>query len=586
MRFMSGAVRMLRRRVSQIVRGIPGGRLALSAGRLPIQVVQFVKSRFTPHARIPGWFRRAHTLLYTGRCERAIALYDCIIALDPVASSSFLRRGLAHHMLGRSADAFRDCETALSLPGLPIDDKGDAHLLLATLLAERGELDLAIPSGFRGRWWRTRRTEPPPLPESGPLDPDVAEALVETYCDLAEKSLNFRNDWAIARELYRRADAVRERYRAQIGDPGDTLVLDGEWTRNIGHQAFLDYVLKMKDLGWTRWKNVVLLAPPSMTANEAYLECFRPRVELVREERPHAAARHRAKALGFRVAGLLRLPDGSTPYLPEALGIIQEEWERQGRGTQLAPPPDLLDFGRRQLKAMGVPDGAWFVGLHVRSASFYAEDPNSPQTHRNARIESYVPAIEEIARRGGWVFRMGDRNMPPLPSVRGGIDYARSRFKSDRMDVFLCAMSRFFIGVASGLGNPPGTFGVPCLMANWVSNALPFFSRNDLFLPKLLRRQLDGSILTFDEWLSRPVRDACYSGVGIRNMGLKAVDNTPEELRAGASAMLDLLEGKLASTPESRAREAAFDALARAHGQRGFARVVPDFLQRHAQLLG
>lgn len=585
---MLGLMLSIRRVTANRLKRFPGGQFLLAVGRAPIQFAQYLASRFSPGANVHIWFREAHYFLHSGDYEAAISRYDRIIELDSCASGSLYRRAKAYQMLGRFEEAIRDCRRAISIDNLLEGDRLGAFFLLSSLLVTIGEMESGIEVGFRARWWREFRLEPLRAAFTGRMfEPESTAILSETLHDLAEDAMNDRNDLPTAQEFYSRCESLRARYAERV-DAADreTLYLNEEWTRNIGHIGFLDYLLKLGELGWARWKKVVLLAPPARTANVAYLNSYRHRVTIDPSAVSPPMPRHLSVTLGYRVSDVIPLPDGSTPYLPEALGIIQEEWERQGREPQLKLTADDIRFGERQLRAMGVPDGAWFVGLHVRSAGFYAESATAAQAHRNANIESYVPAIEEIARRGGWVIRMGDSKMPPLPEVRGGIDYARSRFKSDRMDVFLCARSRFFMCVASGLGNVPATFGVPCLSTNWVSNALPFYSRNDLFLPKLLRRKSDGKLLTFDEWLSRPMRDACYSGVGIRNAGLEAVDNTPEELRAGAIAMLDQAEGKPVLNDETRERDAAFTALAKSHGARGFARIVPDFLKRHADLLG
>jgi putative glycosyltransferase (TIGR04372 family) len=516
--------------------------------------------------------------------DRAISLYDRILQIDPAAAGCHYRRALANYHQRRYAIAFRDNRAALAMSGLLPDDRIEALLLQANLLMANGEVDESIEAGFRGRWLRDFGTDPNSDPPQ--FGPGLVETRIETLRDLAELAIIHRSDVGIAAELHRQVDALQERYAEWLGSPNrDVLYLNEDWTRNIGHIALLDYLLKMRDLGWTKWKEIVLLASPKRTANAAFLACFRNRLRIVASDSVPAGPRHFATAFGFRVSSPLPLPDGTSPWLTAGLGIVQEEWERQGRGPQLALSAEDEAFGRDQLRAMGVPPDAWFVGLHVRSSSFYGERDSSPQSHRNARIESYVPAIEEIVRRGGRVFRMGDRNMPPLPPTPGAIDYARSRFKSDRMDVFFCARSRFFIGVASGLGNVPAVFGVPCLMTNWLSNSLPFYSRDDMFLPKLLYRKADGTRLTFNEWLSPPVWNASYSVEGLDALGLSAIDNTPEELREAAAAMLDHLGGKSRHTPETLSRENTFAETARSQGLRGFARVVPAFLTRHRELL-
>jgi hypothetical protein len=105
-----------------------------------------------------------------------------------------------------------------------------------------------------------------------------------------------------------------------------------------------------------------------------------------------------------------------------------------------------------------MPEGAWFVGLHVREGTDRMHDV------RNSDISTYRLAVEEIAKRGGWVLRMGDRSMRPWPNT---IDYAHSAERKDWMDVFLWAEGRFFIGTGSRPQLIPQTFGKPVAIANW-----------------------------------------------------------------------------------------------------------------------
>ena len=66
-----------------------------------------------------------------------------------------------------------------------------------------------------------------------------------------------------------------------------------------------------------------------------------------------------------------------------------------------------------------------------------------------ADIGTYLPAIKTVVAHGGWVFRMGNPTMKPLPAMEHVIDYAYSDVRSDWMDVFLCSQCRFMIGTAA-----------------------------------------------------------------------------------------------------------------------------------------
>jgi putative glycosyltransferase (TIGR04372 family) len=272
-------------------------------------------------------------------------------------------------------------------------------------------------------------------------------------------------------------------------------------------------------------------------------------------------------------------------YFCDGMGSIQEEWERQGRAPLLDVPPIDQERGRQCLARMGLPEGAWFVCLHVRSPGFHREQHTSHQAHRNADVRTYLPAVAEVVARGGWVVRLGDPSMEPLGGVPGLIDYPHSPFKSDWMDVFLIAGCRFFVGVASGLCNIPTTFGVPCVLTNWVSNHLPVYSGRDLFTPKLCWSDAGRRFLSFDEFFTPSVRLLSYSNDDLSRRGLRVVDNTSEEIRDVVVEMFEVLDGAEQDTGEDRALQAAFRAAAARHGLAGFSRIGRAFLRKYSHLV-
>jgi putative glycosyltransferase (TIGR04372 family) len=190
-----------------------------------------------------------------------------------------------------------------------------------------------------------------------------------------------------------------------------------------------------------------------------------------------------------------------------------------------------------------------------------------------------------VVARGGWVVRLGDASMGPTPRAPGLIDYAHSPLKSPWMDVFLCAACRFFVGVASGLSHVPGTFGVPCVLTNWVLNPLPVASARNLFTPKLLWSDRAKRFLGFLEALAPGTRRLGYCGQRLAEKGLRAVDNTGEEIRELVREMFDLLGGTGQEMPEDDRRQRAFRDVAHSRGLAGFCRIGRAFLRRHADLL-
>ena len=90
------------------------------------------------------------------------------------------------------------------------------------------------------------------------------------------------------------------------------------------------------------------------------------------------------------------------------------------------------------LHAAGVPKGAWFVALHVREGKWDRTKTGAFGVV-NAEIGTYLSAITAITRRGGWVVRMGDPGMQPMPPVPNVLDYCHSDIRADWMDIFIAA---------------------------------------------------------------------------------------------------------------------------------------------------
>jgi putative glycosyltransferase (TIGR04372 family) len=240
--------------------------------------------------------------------------------------------------------------------------------------------------------------------------------------------------------------------------------------------------------------------------------------------------------------------------------------------------------GEACLAEMGLPPGAWFVCVHARSDGFSPGDEFCHR-YRNVSIKTYFPAMEDIVRRGGWCIRVGDPSMEPLPSLPQTIDYARSSFKSDWMDVFLGARCRFFLGSSSGLFLISSAFGVPSALTNMAPMACAFsVFRRDISIPKLILAS-NGSAMSFPALLSSPIGDMRFAEM-FDAAGVTHRANTSEEIRELVTEMLDRLEGTYVSTKEDEARQTAFKSLFHDghYSYKSCARICDAFLRRHENL--
>ncbi|MBI3497184.1 MAG: TIGR04372 family glycosyltransferase [Proteobacteria bacterium] len=366
--------------------------------------------------------------------------------------------------------------------------------------------------------------------------------------------------------------------------PGGFRIIPREVTRAIGNLALIDFYIKMLLLGWRPPHTVKAIAPPGKVANMHYLRCWRRYLIVIDDPKEIAEVEPHYRRGDCGIGGLV--VQGRTRLFPEAAAAAQVQWEAERR-------PPLLDLdeedavrGEAVLREMGLGANDWFVGLHVRESGFHRDiGRNSPMVYRNASIDRFGPAIEAIAKRGGWVIRMGDPSMTPLGSHERVIDYAVGPRKSEWMDVFLCARGRFFLGSASGMHMVPATFGVPCAIAN----AAPMGSRPvfaaDIFIPKLYWSKLEGRYLGFVESTAPPLGHAAHAGL-FETRGVELVENTPEEIEGLVAEMLDRLDGSAGYSAEDEMLQARFRAETAPFSAWGTnSRIGRDFLRFHAALL-
>lgn len=197
-------------------------------------------------------------------------------------------------------------------------------------------------------------------------------------------------------------------------------------------------------------------------------------------------------------------------------------WGEQYRGYQ---PPTQRRQRREEAEQrrveMGLPLDAWFVCLHVSE--------NTPRMPRNASIGNYTEAIEAITAAGGWVVRLGDAGMTPLPSMARVIDYPFTRFKSALMDVYLIEQCRFLLGLTSGPNVLATLFRRPMVLVNTTEWTLSFpVNDGDLVLTRHIYSREKHRYLSVQEMLQEPFSVQVYGTVAPQ---YEIEENTPAEIR-------------------------------------------------------
>jgi putative glycosyltransferase (TIGR04372 family) len=361
-------------------------------------------------------------------------------------------------------------------------------------------------------------------------------------------------------------------------------VLDGAWARHIGDTAELDYVIKLGILeGRSRNDTTLYLPHGSPVANRFLLRQLEQHFRLVEAPADLPFDPGAVQALHYDLLGPC-LPDRTTAFFWQIAGNTYERWHRTGKGPLLTLAPDVEARGRALLHGAGIPEKAWFVALHVRESRW---DARHAGLHgiRNADISTYLPAIAEITRRGGWVIRLGDPSMTPLPPLPNVIDYAHSAMRADWMDIFILARCQFMIGTTSGPNFVPPIYGRPCVLTNWWPPAGRPWHASDIFVPKMPRKLSDGRYLTLSEMLREPF-GWCHSRRRLADPGgVRVVDSDPRIICGAVEEMLarqDGDPGEDTTTVELRQRA---DVIYRAQGVAGMGELARAFLHRHADLI-
>jgi len=232
------------------------------------------------------------------------------------------------------------------------------------------------------------------------------------------------------------------------------------------------------------------------------------------------------------------------------IGIEKGRWWRHRiRGTSYYHDFDLLmsqnikasltsqqlEKANEIIEKMGLPQDAWFVSIHVRGHGYLGLAP--AYDHRSINILNYIPAIECITEKGGYVVRLGDASMTPLPRITGVIDYAVSEYRSGLMDLYLVSKCKFFLGCDSGPMNYAKFFDKLLCTVNFADFDLSFYRENDVKVPKHIFSKKHGRILSFKEVIES---DIFIEGPPYNNYIF--LENTPEEISRTVVEFFGLIE--------------------------------------------
>jgi putative glycosyltransferase (TIGR04372 family) len=196
-------------------------------------------------------------------------------------------------------------------------------------------------------------------------------------------------------------------------------------------------------------------------------------------------------------------------------------------------------------RKIGIPKDSWFVCLHVRESGFRGD--KGRRDYRNANILNYMPAIKEITSKGGWVVRIGDNTMTPLPSMEKVIDYPFTKFKSDFIDLCLIKNCLFYIGSQSGPYEVAKLFHKNVLLINSFTWGLDPYGPKDRGILKHVYSKKERRYLSIKELLAKDcetkVAEPFHNGFLDENDYMR-VENSEGEISRAVLEYMDFLNNK------------------------------------------
>ncbi len=240
--------------------------------------------------------------------------------------------------------------------------------------------------------------------------------------------------------------------------------------------------------------------------------------------------------------------------------------------------------GEKILRSWGIKKNDWYIVFHCREFGYRQDSQNE---YRNSQAESLDQALQEIHKRGGWCIRLGKATNPlpeKLKKHNRLIDYSKSEFFSDWMDLFLIATSKLYLGSSNtGLNEVPFLFRTPMVLVNtFAFNCLP--QTKSLFIPKLYFCKNKKSFLSFAEILQNKNLGLAMDKEQIDKLNIQIIDNSPKEIKEAVLEKLAQIEKK--QTVEKNSLQKQFtDLFVNYYGQGSPALIGSRFINKYQHLV-
>lgn len=367
-------------------------------------------------------------------------------------------------------------------------------------------------------------------------------------------------DWPAVLRLAGRAEALRIAGRRRAAERGTLLVLFEQMLWSFGDTAMrLELIHRLRRENLIDWFPLVIDATPDSNprgfANQYLIDAWETYFPVIRNKALLQLVQSVADTTQQNQSEYFLMDADRCVDNNQALFEIYHRLDRRPSAATLILPKEDRAWGVAELeRRFGVKSEEWFCCFHIRGTGLRGDRSDSAKSAKTADPLTYVRAMKTVVANGGTVFRLGDSTMPALPEMKGVIDIAHSPFKSPRLDVFLCAVSRFLVSTCSGPSAVAAVYGVPQVLTNAMPLDTGGWRPSDLFIHKLLRRQKDGTLVPFARLLKPPFQES-RRPLDFTERGYELIDNAEDEIDRAAHEMLALTAGDNPFSESDKARQ-------------------------------
>ena len=317
----------------------------------------------------------------------------------------------------------------------------------------------------------------------------------------------------------------------------------------IGLMGHLDSFIKHKILNKDQRKYVLFVDKKNII-NKCFLDYFKKYIDIIDLKDIKDRNMLNIEHLISEDWNWIFKNNNSVQYTHQFMAKTQTQWNLEKRQPILKLKKSHSKILKKYLNNLGYKKDDWHLCVHIRSEDFYNEENNTAQSFRNSPIEDYYLLFEKIVELGGWVFRMGDSSMPKIKKSffkKGSdkiIDFANSEFKSDVLDVALCATCKLFVSSPSGLHTVSHAFGKPTCYVNFPIYAGFPWHNDEILLPKKYLNTKNKKMLSIDQ-IYKSNLPYCNHGFMFELKKITLLKNDPVEILDAVLEALIKVDEKL-----------------------------------------